>query len=79
MPSEMPSKCGVQRAELYTMGNPDGGDQAKSLSPVPATRVSHPARDYHFSAAASGVTPDDTRRQIRSPRVYELIAVTSRK
>ena len=48
MPSEMPSKCGVQRAELYTMGKPDGGDQA-NLSPRSPRRVRAIPREITIS------------------------------
>ncbi|KAK1134144.1 hypothetical protein K0M31_011926 [Melipona bicolor] len=73
MPSEMPSKRGVQRAELYTMENPDG-DPAKSLVSL-GSRIACDRARLPFLRAISGVTSDDIPRQIRSPRDDELIRI----
>lgn len=74
MPSEMPSKRGVQRAELYTMGKPDG-DQMKS--PVSfGSRIACDRARLPFLQAISGVTSDDIPRQIHSPCSDELITIT---
>lgn len=47
MPSEMPSKRGVQRAELYTMGNQTETRWSLLSLSVLASRAT--VRDYHFS------------------------------
>lgn len=69
MPSEMPSKHGVQRAELYTMEK-----QAETVR-SPSRFSSH--RVYNarllFLHAISGVTSDDIPPQIHSTCDHELI------
>lgn len=70
MPSEMPSKHGVQRAELYTMEKQAGTVDEGVLS----SRV-HNAR-LLFLHAISGVTSDDIPPQIHSILYHELINYT---
>ena len=69
MPSEMPSKHGVQRAELYTM--------EKQAETVSFSRFSSSHRVYDarllFLHAISGVTSDDIPPQIHSTCDHELI------